>query len=486
MLTDGTAVLIWCELAAAFIFGVAWLALRNAQKAALVASLMMCLLFCFRMFHMGVNSIAEKIIGSTPDGLVSLVLFGLLCAILISSILKNEWNFGKLSFKVDSARFTHALNIASTLLVILNTVPLLITQAQLSSDDAETVARLQKPMRDVSPAPNAQKPDIYYIIFDANAHPETLLSLWNYDNKEFIDFLKSKGFYVVEKATSNYDRTLLSLSSTFNMEYLDSVRDKLGKDWSPATVFCRLIQDNSFWHVLKKSGYKWINFASGFTADDEIPEAKNIHATYGNNFNVLLLMMTPLEVTDTYVPILRDLFADAYVAPDKYLKDVVAEKGPKFVYIHCNLPHPPFCFDEHGNRLPLDLISNTKYSKPEAYLQQLKFAEIEARKWINTILDRPGPPPVIIVQSDHGPLFQSENFKAHVNQRMRILNAIYFPGKNNKGLYPTVTPVNTFRILLNNYFGTDLPMLPDKSFHSRSEEFGLRYEDVTSLVEFGK
>jgi hypothetical protein len=43
------------------------------------------------------------------------------------------------------------------------------------------------------------------------------------------------------------------------------------------------------------------------------------------------------------------------------------------------------------------------------------------------------------------------------------LNAIYFPDKNYKDLYSEMSPVNTFRVIFNNYFGQHLPLLKDSS-----------------------
>jgi hypothetical protein len=48
---------------------------------------------------------------------------------------------------------------------------------------------------------------------------------------------------------------------------------------------------------------------------------------------------------------------------------------------------------------------------------------------------------------------------------MTILNAYYLPGEESR-LYPTITPVNTFRIILDAYFGQDYPLLPDVSRYS--------------------
>ena len=40
---------------------------------------------------------------------------------------------------------------------------------------------------------------------------------------------------------------------------------------------------------------------------------------------------------------------------------------------------------------------------------------------------------------------------------MSILNAYYFPGGRYEGLYEAISPVNSFRVVLNTFFGAKLP-----------------------------
>ena len=49
-----------------------------------------------------------------------------------------------------------------------------------------------------------------------------------------------------------------------------------------------------------------------------------------------------------------------------------------------------------------------------------------------------------------------------MRQKMRILNAHHLSGGDNSMLYPTITPVNSFRLVLNRQFGENLELLPDK------------------------
>jgi len=43
------------------------------------------------------------------------------------------------------------------------------------------------------------------------------------------------------------------------------------------------------------------------------------------------------------------------------------------------------------------------------------------------------------------------------------LNAVYFPDHDYRMLYPQMSPVNTFRIVFNHYFGQNLPLLKDST-----------------------
>jgi hypothetical protein len=73
-------------------------------------------------------------------------------------------------------------------------------------------------------------------------------------------------------------------------------------------------------------------------------------------------------------------------------------------------------------------------------------------------------PPIIIIQGDHGPTVPSGP-----QARMRNLNVYFLPGAD-KVVYPTITPVNTFRVIFNQYFGQNLKLLDDVSLYSDYED----------------
>ena len=72
---------------------------------------------------------------------------------------------------------------------------------------------------------------------------------------------------------------------------------------------------------------------------------------------------------------------------------------------------------------------------------------------------------------------------ADLQEKMRILNAYYLPGVDRSALYESITPVNTFRLIFNLYFGSDLDRLEDISYaHDMNPRY--RFFDVTDIVDF--
>ena len=85
---------------------------------------------------------------------------------------------------------------------------------------------------------------------------------------------------------------------------------------------------------------------------------------------------------------------------------------------------------------------------------------------LQTIIETSEVPPVIVIMGDHGP----KGEQVRKEQRMSILNA-YFVNEEAKALlYDSITPVNSFRVIFNKYFGTDFPLLDDISYHVHAEE----------------
>ena len=100
-------------------------------------------------------------------------------------------------------------------------------------------------------------------------------------------------------------------------------------------------------------------------------------------------------------------------------------------------------------------------------------------------LDKNPKKKVVIIQGDHGPALQNGSdgnpSPAFLRERMRILNAYRLPDAYPGVVYDGITPVNSFRVILNHYFDAKLPLLADKCIYSPNPT-PLRFVDVTKEV----
>jgi hypothetical protein len=133
--------------------------------------------------------------------------------------------------------------------------------------------------------------------------------------------------------------------------------------------------------------------------------------------------------------------------------------------------------------------SNGRLQNPaefvKGYRDQAAFITRRIEETITEILARSPEPPIILLQSDHGSelnLDMTDVKNTDVKERMTILNAYYFPDQKYGALYTGISPVNSFRVVLNTYFGADLNLLPDRSFFSTWAD-PFRFIDVTDAVQ---
>jgi hypothetical protein len=98
-------------------------------------------------------------------------------------------------------------------------------------------------------------------------------------------------------------------------------------------------------------------------------------------------------------------------------------------------------------------------------------------------------PPIIVLQSDHGcgTLWSTatsgvgtptEDF---LRAQFGILNAYLVPAAVRSTLYPSVSPVNTFCIVLNSLIRKPVPLLEDRSYFSTFLA-PYRFSDVSPVV----
>ena len=266
---------------------------------------------------------------------------------------------------------------------------------------------------------------------------------------------------------------MLSVASSLNMDYVYNYLPHYGPDDTNSDQVIKSIRENIVRAELKDMGYTDYAFNMGYKwatwwdADQFLPEFDR-YTTYLfdpalNTFEILLLRTTLLR------PLIEkkllnfntesNLFFEHWGHYERVhnilneLSNLVSEPGPKLVYAHLIVPHSPYIFLPDGSY-------NSEDNSRLGYLNNLVFINNETMVIIDDILQNSDTPPVILLQADHS-LFPDND-----PERFDILNAYYLPGIDEKVLYPTITPVNSFRVVFNQYFDAELPLIDDKSMNT--------------------
>ena len=400
-----------------------------------------------------------------------------------------------LTVKLKDARIaTNYLNIFTAILVA---VPL-GQIAMAKTPNLGRAPRVPVPYAVATPARGVHQPDIYYIILDGYARSDIMKSVFGFDNSSFLADLEKQGFYVARESIANYCQTPLSLSGSLNAVYLEELVKGLGTDQTELTD---LIGKNNVVTTLKSLGYRFCTFSTGFDPTEH-PEA-DVYLSphpFSNGFERMIVDMTPLRFLWPNPRNLEptDMSRERTFYLLDHIADVARDPAPTFTFAHVFCPHPPLIFGENGEDVRRDYAfyfaaDNGKVkgrfreadSFVKGYREQAKFITKRIAQSITQILKQSPEPPIIVLQSDHGSelrLDMSSAENTDLKERMRILNAYYFPRHDYEHLYQGISPVNSFRVILDDYFGAKLPLLPDRSYFSTWGE-PYQFIDVTSTVQ---
>jgi hypothetical protein len=335
------------------------------------------------------------------------------------------------------------------------------------------------------------KPDVYYIILDGYGRADVLKNVYGFDNSEFIRQLKDRGFYIAEKGTANYPMTFMSLASSLNLNYLDDVVAST-KGCTSQKLFHDVIQNPLAGRVFRSHGYRHVHFATGFRGTEDSKTADLIFSYRSRwirgEFRDVLVSTTALRLFEPNV-------AGSHLYEFRKLQEVPRIPGPKFVFAHFLIPHEPYVFTSDGtvrDNVPLGLQFLEKDGTwrigtgvdRNSYIDQLMFVNRKAIEAIDGILANSRTRPIIILQSDHGPAsLRSKGREVFSRERLPNLNAYFVPDTIREKLYSSITPVNSFRIVFNDLFGTSYELLPDRNYMCWFTN--IKPIDVTDIVRLG-
>jgi len=370
--------------------------------------------------------------------------------------------------------WNRAANLVSIVALIMPVWQLGAFEARSMTSTAEAanpvnLAGLRLPSE--SPAP-----DVYYIILDAYARDDVLMSEFEFDNTPFLSQLEAIGFYTARCSQSNYAQTQLSLASSLNMNYLQDLDPAYSPERKTRVGVEELIRHGAVRQAFESLGYKTVAFETGFKgtqwedADLYLTPNSDLLHTYQiaggpNGFEVLLLRNSAGLILEDGAAVLPKFMQPDMDNPRRIHRELVLYDleqlaalpkmpGPKFVFAHLVIPHPPYVFGPDGEFTDFDKEYVPGYRDQVTYLNS-RLLELLPRMIADSTV-----PPVIILQGDHG------SIGSKPNTRTSIFNAYYLPGEGGQNPYPSISPVNTFRLVLNRYFDGQYELLEDISYYS--------------------
>ena len=481
--------------------------LKNGKKAALIVTLAFIIFFSFGHVYNMLNqvSIGDTDLGSNRTLLPIFVI-----------------SFGIGSFLIIRTKRTldNATSIVNTISIVFITVIVAMVGIEAFGCDECLIQQtyslgifsnqiMDSPLyfeeHSFSVSESGSLPNVYYIILDGYPRNDVLKKHLDFDNNEFINFLKQREFYVAENSYSNYSLSSTSIPATMNMNYINFLTDELGEDSRSYDPLLGkdfgLYADNQVIKNFKSMGYKVAKIGSVPMYLHEIPLAdlslcyKSIHLMDNRLFDtVARTSMIGYFIERWSEDLQRQIILCAF---EELPKISSYYEEPVFVWSHIMLPHFPLIFGADGEPITpgesLLVMNNphvfegtdSSWNIKQQFLQQLQFSNKKSMELVDKILENEKQS-IIIIQSDHGSAFDvdlDDPTDDDVHQRLSNINAIYFPDeKPREILMNDPTNVNTFRIVFNSYFGSDYDILEDRIYWNLSYKKPFLFKDVTSIL----
>jgi len=438
--------------------GLLWLVLRllirSWDKAGIITTLLVIFFFSYGHVFLQIDAAFGSFIRHRY-----LILIFISLLFLVSYFVIRKLN--------DPKPITNFLTFTGGLLVIFSLGRSVQHDLSVYLTGRQAEKRQSSMLAGVDVSAVRQKPDIYLILLDAYTRSDILKNDLKYDNSAFLQQLSDMGFYVVHCSQSNYPATNLSVTSMFYANYHEVP--------TLTPLYTSLVIE-----TVRSLGYKVItfeNYSKGhFDILEDVHLSRNqmalgqIDMTGGlSEFEMMLLKTSVLRIVYDMPQLIPGLDENILQEAEYYehyqqvyfilskLKQLPREDGLKFVFAHIMVPHPPFIFTADGRFHWVD-------DSAKGYVSNVAFIDSQIIPVVDEIIKKSRIPPVIILMGDHGPAGVPDR----PEMRMANLNALYVKDQAKKVLYETITPVNTFRVIFNNYFGTNYPLLDDRSYYSYS------------------
>ncbi|CAN5823357.1 hypothetical protein BH23CHL8_BH23CHL8_24660 [soil metagenome] len=390
--------------------------------------------------------------------------------------------------RASLARVTAALNGFGIVLVALALMVIVPFEAQR----AVRAAALERPPDDSAiTATRHPDRDIYFLVFDRYGSDWSIRERFGIEN-DLLPDLEAAGFQVVPGARANYRATDFSLASMLSLRLLDDLTASVGPASADRTPARARLQEHEVGRYLRENGYRYYHLSAWYEATFDNPIADEV-LRYGRTteFEAVMREVSILPAVDRLLGAapedtdFRDRHRNEALFQFRQLRRLADMPGRKFVFAHILLPHPPYGFGADGRIV----LKAEEESRPEGELfeEQLRFLNDRIRETVAALLAGPDQEhPIIVLTADEGPFlcFNTDCIDGSPETygiRFGTLRAYYLPDLDYE-VPADDTGVNIFRMLFREYFGADLPDLPNRSYDWPDNDHLYDFRDITDQL----
>jgi hypothetical protein len=336
----------------------------------------------------------------------------------------------------------------------------------------------------------ANSPDVLILILDGYARADILEEDFQFDNSPFLRDLEELGFTMAPQAQSNYGYTYASISTMLNLDYVFD----LGaiSDGENEVMRSALSGNAPFMDHFRRAGYEtvvtenaWEGSHCGAPVDVCIRDGLVERVFWG--MTQFTIFAPVLEATRPHP--FNSVSYEHLESLDSHVMDDRTDGVPRFTISHLVLPHAPFLRDaecEYVFTAPRRSFAARNEDQVDRrrslYADQLTCVNQKVIESIREIVAA-RPDTIIMITGDHGSASAriysggvEQWSERAIEERISILSAYRFPGCDHEP-YPTITPVNGTRMVVNCALDAGLAPLPDRTMWAPP----LRSNEVVTL-----
>jgi hypothetical protein len=459
-------------VAALIVLAVASLLLRDVRRGAVVATAIVVVVGFF-------GHVASSVVDL---GVTEPVLLAIAAGVVVLAITYAALAKGSLP------RVTTALNAFALVLVLISLVTIVPFETGRVARASEADPTGGEPITTATRHPER---DIYLIVFDRYGSDWSIRQRFGIQNDLYPD-LEAAGFQVIPGARSNYRATDYSIATMLSMDLLDDLTTTVGRDSEDRTPARARLLDHEVGRFMKANGYRYNHISGWYEPTFDNPIADEV-LRYGKTTELESVLHAA-----TILPRIQDLMGQAPVDDEfrdrhrnealfafRALERIARDPALTFTFAHILLPHPPYAFGE-GGRI---VLKAEEESRPEGelYAQQLAFTNDKIRETVDALLAGPDETdPIVVISGDEGPFlcFNVDCIDGSPETygiRFGTLRAYHLPGLDYT-VRSDDTGVNIFRMILREYFGVDMPDLPNRSYDYPDNEHTYDFFDITDQL----